>query len=155
MKKPSAVTLSVKLYYKSLLLSDSTRNIIMLLSFQRIHSSIRQYQIPAVYRILLRNHVSPQEALSVLFLYKYPKNRDKSSLKFSEIPSEFKCCKIHSKIVLFHQIFVYENFFADFSLFNLYVMFISWSSSHFSFLSSLPPVCSRILITDLNTSVIW
>ena len=39
------------------------------------------------------------------------------------------------------------NLFADFSLFNLYVMFISWSSSYFYFLSSLLPTCYPIFIT--------
>ena len=39
-------------------------------------------------------------------------------------------------------------FFADFSLFSLYVMFVSWSSSHFCFLSSLLPKCYWIFITS-------
>ena len=40
-KKPSVITLSMELYYKSSLAADSTRNIIMLLSFKCIHSYIR------------------------------------------------------------------------------------------------------------------
>ena len=52
-------------------------------------------------------------------------------------------------------VFIYEKFFADFSLFNLYVMIISWSFRYFYFLSSLFPACCQILNTDLNTSAIW
>ena len=85
MKKPSVASLSMELYYKSYSAADSTRNIIMLLSFKCTHSSIRQQQIPAVFRILLNKHLSLQEAPSVPFLYKYPKNRDKKF--FNLVPS--------------------------------------------------------------------
>ena len=83
MKKPSVVSLSMELYYKSSSTADSTKN--MLLSFKCTHSSIRQQQIPAVFRILLNKHLSLQEAPSVPFLYKYPKNRDKKF--FNLVPS--------------------------------------------------------------------
>ena len=61
---------------KSSLRANSTRNIIMLLFFKCIHSSIRQQQILAFSRILLNNHFSPQQAPSVPFLYKYLKRRE-------------------------------------------------------------------------------
>ena len=81
MKKPPVVSLSMELYCKSSSTANSTRNIIMLLSFKCIHSSIRQQQIPAVFRIPLNKHLSLLET-PVPFSYKYPESRDKKFRKF-------------------------------------------------------------------------
>ena len=123
MKKSSVVTLSMEFSYKSSLTANSTRNI-MLLSFKSINWYIRQLQILATPRILSSNQFSPQETPSVPFLYKHPKKQS-FLLSLSIAQGTLKICS-------FSQVFVYEKFFADFSLFSPYVMFISWSSSYFT-----------------------
>ena len=107
----------------------------MLLSFKCIHSYVRQLQIQAVCRILFRKHFSPQEAPSLPFLYKDPKKRFRK-LVLSLIIAR------HTKNLFF--------FLLTVSLFNLHVMFTSWSASYLYFLSSLPACCRKLSIDSLE-----
>ena len=78
--RSSVVTLSMELCYKSSLTADSTRNI-KILHIRCIMPYIKQLQIPVVCRILLSKRFSPQQSPSLLFLYTYPKHRDKKFFK--------------------------------------------------------------------------
>ena len=70
-----------------------------------------------------------------------------------KIPSGFKHSRVHQKIVLLLRFSYMKYFSLIVLLFNLYVIFNSWSSSYLYFMSSLLAACCRILRTDLNTSV--
>ena len=117
-KSTSVVTLIIELYYKSSLTADSIRNIIMLLSFNCIHSYVScQFQLNAEFysattSLRKRPHF-------FCFCINIQKLGIKSFSKVLKIRSAFKQSKAHLKFVL---TFVHTlNFFQWLFHFSIYM----------------------------------
>ena len=119
-KSTSVVTLIIELYYKSSLTADSIRNIIMLLSFNCIHSYVScQFQLNAeFYSATTSLH---KRLHFFCFCINIQKLGIKSFSKVSKSRSAFKQSKAHLKFVLR----TLKFFSVIVSLFNLHVMFTS------------------------------
>ena len=85
--------------------------------------------------------------------YKYPKIETKSFESFRKLLLSLSIAS-YTKNLFFLRFRIW-NFFADLSLFSLYVMFVSWSSNYFYFLSSLLPTCYWIFVTSYLVIILF